>query len=81
MCRSIKVLRGFESSATEGEVHEAALQYVRKVSGFRSPSSKNAEAFQAAVDAIATATRALLEEMPPLKSPPMPKRTDRRHME
>ena len=81
MCRSIKVLRGFEAPATDVEVQEAALQYVRKVSGFRTPSSKNSDAFQAAVEAVSIATRALLEEMPPLKSPPMPKRTDRRRME
>lgn len=81
MCRSIKVLRGFEAPATDLEAQEAALQYVRKVSGFRTPSSKNADAFHAAVEAVSIATRALLEEMPPLKSAPVPKRTDRRRME
>ena len=81
MCRSIKVLRGFETTATDLEIHEAALQYVRKVSGFRAPSAKNSDAFQIAVEAVTVATRALIEEMPPLKSPPVPKRTDRRRLE
>ena len=81
MCRSIKVLRGFEAPATDAEVQEAALQYVRKVSGFRSPSVKNAEAFQTAVETVALATRALLDQMPPLKSPIVSKRTNRRRLE
>jgi hypothetical protein len=65
MCRSIKVLRSTEQLATEQEVREAALQYVRKVSGYRAPSRKNAEAFEAAVDEVAGATRRLLHAVTP----------------
>jgi hypothetical protein len=60
MCRSIKVLRNAEEPATEQEVREAALQYVRKVSGYRAPSRRNAPAFEAAVDDVTDATRRLL---------------------
>jgi hypothetical protein len=60
MCRSIKVLRNAEEPATEQEVREAALQYIRKVSGYRAPSRRNAEAFEAAVDDVTDATRRLL---------------------
>jgi hypothetical protein len=61
MCRSIKTLRSSETEATEEEVRAAALQYVRKVSGFRQPSRRNAEAFEAAVSEIAHASRRLLD--------------------
>jgi hypothetical protein len=61
MCRSIKRLREGTVPATEEEIREAALQYVRKVSGFRAPSSRNAEAFETAVDEIANASRLLVE--------------------
>jgi hypothetical protein len=61
MCRSIKRLRNPEGLATEQEIREAALQFVRKVSGFRDPSRRNAEAFDHAVDEVATASRRLLE--------------------
>ena len=63
MCRSIKRLRGpyGEGRATEEEVREAALQFVRKVSGYREPSGKNREAFQAAVDEITQASSRLLD--------------------
>lgn len=61
MCRSIKRLRGPEGPATDQEIREAALQYVRKVSGFRVPSGRNAEAFDAAVDQVAGASRRLLD--------------------
>lgn len=81
MCRSIKVLRRFETSATEQEVAEAALQYVRKVSGYRVPASKNADAFNAAVDAVTAATRELLVQLPASKSLPAPKRTNHRPVE
>ncbi len=81
MCRSIKVLRGFETDATEQEVAEAALQYVRKVSGYRVPAAKNADAFNAAVEAVTTATRDLLGQLPALKSAPVPKSTNRRRVE
>jgi hypothetical protein len=63
MCRSIKRLRGpyGEGRATEDEVREAALQYVRKVSGYREPSGRNREAFEAAVAEVAAASSRLLD--------------------
>jgi hypothetical protein len=61
MCRSIKTLRRPDETATDEEVRAAALQYVRKISGYRKPSRRNAEAFDAAVDEIALATRRLLD--------------------
>jgi hypothetical protein len=61
MCRSIKRLRGPDGPATEEEIREAALQYVRKVSGFREPSRRNAEAFDEAVADVASASRRLLD--------------------
>jgi hypothetical protein len=61
MCRSIKTLRRSDQPATEDEIRSAALQYVRKVSGYRQPSRANAEAFDAAVDQIAIASRRLLD--------------------
>ncbi len=67
MCRSIRTLRT-PTPATEEEVRAAALQFVRKVSGFRSPAPKNAEAFDTAVDAISTATTRLLGRLPPSKA-------------
>lgn len=63
MCRSIKVLRTKEESATSQEVYEAALQYVRKVSGYRVPSKANTEVFERAVHEISHATQALLDEL------------------
>ncbi|WP_433256821.1 DUF2277 domain-containing protein [Streptosporangium sp. CA-135522] len=64
MCRSIKTLREpYASDVTEDDVRAAALQYVRKLSGFRSPSARNAEAFDRAVDAVAAATQTLLEDL------------------
>jgi hypothetical protein len=63
MCRSIKTLRGQEPPATEEEVHAAALQFVRKVSGYRTPAARNQEAFEAAVDEIAASSRRLLETL------------------
>ena len=62
MCRSIKTLRPpYVESPTEDEMRAAALQYVRKVSGFRAPARANAQAFERAVDAVAEATRELLD--------------------
>ncbi len=61
MCRSIKPLRLPDRPATEQEIQEAALQYVRKVSGYRKPSKANEETFQKAVDDVAQATRKMLE--------------------
>ena len=64
MCRSIKTLRPpYVDAVTEDEVRAAALQYVRKVSGFRVPSARNAEAFDEAVAAVTEATRVLLEQV------------------
>ena len=63
MCRSIHTLYNFEPPATREEVHAAALQYVRKVSGFTKPSQANAEAFDRAVEAVATASDRLLGEL------------------
>jgi hypothetical protein len=63
MCRSIQQLRGAEPPATSAEVRDAALQYVRKISGYRVPSGQNAEAFHAAVAEIATVTQRLLDEL------------------
>ena len=61
MCRSIKQLRRAEAPPTDDEVRAAALQFVRKISGYRAPSRANREAFDSAVDAIAASTRTLLE--------------------
>ncbi|MEU9302835.1 DUF2277 domain-containing protein [Streptomyces sp. NPDC048269] len=63
MCRSIKTLRppSIPEKATEEEIRAAALQYVRKVSGFRAPAAHNREVFEASVDAVAEATRLLLD--------------------
>jgi hypothetical protein len=63
MCRSIKTLRRAEAPATEEEIRAAALQFVRKVSGFRQPSKKNTDAFDAAVNDIADVSRRLLDSL------------------
>lgn len=63
MCRSIKPLRNADPPATDQDVQEAALQYVRKVSGYRKPSRANTEAFDAAVAAVAAATEELLQRL------------------
>jgi hypothetical protein len=63
MCRNIRTLHNFEPPATEEEVRAAALQYVRKISGFTTPSRANAEAFERAVDAVAAASAELLDEL------------------
>jgi hypothetical protein len=64
MCRSIKTLREpYTEQATVDDMHAAALQYVRKVSGFRAPAAHNADAFNTAVDAITAATRELLGQL------------------
>jgi hypothetical protein len=60
VCRSIHPLNNLEPPATEAEIREAALQYVRKVAGTRMPSGANREAFEAAVEAVAATTSALL---------------------
>jgi hypothetical protein len=63
MCRNIHVLFNFEPPATEDEIRAAALQYVRKVSGYAKPSEANAEAFERAVDRIAAATSELVGDL------------------
>jgi len=63
MCRNIRTLHNFEPPATDDEVRASALQYVRKISGFTKPSQANAEAFEQAVDAVAHASRHLLDEL------------------
>ncbi len=63
MCRNIRTLHNFEPPATRDEVHAAALQYVRKVSGATRPSQANAAAFDAAVEEVAAATRRLLDAL------------------
>jgi hypothetical protein len=61
MCRSIKPLRMADRPATDEEIQEAALQFVRKVSGYRKPSRANQEAFDAAVNEVAAATQRMLK--------------------
>lgn len=63
MCRNIRTLYNFEPPATDQEVRAAALQYVRKVSGFTQPSQANSEAFERAVDAVAAASTQLLDAL------------------
>ena len=63
MCRNIRTLHNFEPPATHDEVHDAALQYVRKISGSTRPSQANAQAFEEAVEAVAAATHRLLEQL------------------
>ncbi len=64
MCRSIKTLRQpYAEHVTEADVRAAALQYVRKISGFRQPAKHNAQAFDRAVDAVSDATLALLDQL------------------
>jgi len=70
MCRNIRPLFNFEPPATEDEVHDAALQFVRKISGFNKPSQVNEAAFYAAVDDIARISGRLLDS---LESPTAPK--------
>jgi hypothetical protein len=69
MCRNIKPLFNYDPPVNEEEVRAASLQYVRKVSGFSRPSRANDAAFQAAVEAVAAATQALLESLE-TNSPP-----------
>jgi hypothetical protein len=63
MCRNIHTLFNFEPPATREEVHDAALQYVRKVSGFTKPSQANAAAFEQAVEEVAEATAKLISSL------------------
>ena len=63
MCRNIRTLYNFDPPATDEEVRAAAIQYVRKISGFAKPSKANEEAFNRAVDAVAEISRQLLDEL------------------
>jgi hypothetical protein len=63
MCRNIKTLFNFEPPATELEIREASLQFVRKLSGFTLPSKRNAEAFDLAVEQVAIVARTLIESL------------------
>lgn len=63
MCRNIRTLHNFEPPATDDEVRAAALQYVRKISGYTKPSAANAEAFERAVEAVAGASKQLLDDL------------------
>ncbi len=69
MCRNIRTLHNFEPPATEEEVRAAALQYIRKVSGYQKPSNTNEEVFTRAVNEVADATRRLLGELVTTSAP------------
>jgi hypothetical protein len=76
MCRSIRTLHNFAPPATDEEVRAAALQYVRKVAGVARPSQANAAAFEEAVDAVAAATRRLVDTLV-TSAPPKDRETER----
>ena len=63
MCRNIKTLFNFEPPATEQEIRDASLQFVRKLSGFNVPSKKNEEAFERAVEEVAASARKLIDSL------------------
>jgi hypothetical protein len=63
MCRNIRTLHNFEPPTTADEVHDAATQYVRKVSGMQKPSQANEAAFEQAIEAVSAATRTLLDSL------------------
>lgn len=69
MCRNIRQLHNFEPPATQEEVDDAALQFVRKISGSNKPSKANTEAFELAVEEVAAATRKLLDSLVTTASP------------
>lgn len=69
MCRNIKTLFNFEPPATDREVRDAALQFVRKLSGFNSPSKANQAAFDQAVDEIAASARTLVDSLTTIAEP------------
>ena len=75
MCRNIRTLHNFDPPATDDEVRAAALQYVRKISGFTKPSQANAEAFERAVDAVAHISEHLLAELE-TNAPPKDRETE-----
>ena len=63
MCRSIKTLRGPDAPATDADIRAAALQFVRKISGYRAPSRANEQAFLLAIDDVSSASRRLLRSL------------------
>jgi hypothetical protein len=69
MCRNIKTLFNFEPPATEQEIHAAALQFVRKLSGFNSPSKANEPAFTQAIEEVAAAARVLMKSLSTTATP------------
>jgi hypothetical protein len=69
MCRNIRTLYNFEPTATDEEIRSAALQYVRKISGFNKPSRVNEEAFDRAVEAVTLASTELLRELQTTAAP------------
>ena len=69
MCRNIKILYNFEPPTTEDEIHAAAVQFVRKVSGMQKPSQANEAAFEWAIEAVASTTRELLDALVTTASP------------
>ena len=75
MCRNIRTLYNFEPPTTEDEVHAAALQYVRKISGFTRPSQANQAAFEQAVEAVAAISRDLLASLE-TNAPPKDRETE-----
>jgi hypothetical protein len=78
MCRNIHTLFNFEPPATEEEIRDAALQYVRKISGFTKPSRANEEAFARAVDDVAAATGRLVAELV-TSAPPKDRQAEAEH--
>lgn len=77
MCRNIRTLHHFQPPTTPEEVHAAALQYVRKVSGMQKPHKGHEATFEAAIELVAAATTALLETLPPLTTPPRTREGER----
>lgn len=75
MCRNIRTLHNFEPPATEEEIQAAALQYVRKISGFTNPSAANREAFQRAVEEVARISAELLSSLA-TTAPPKDRETE-----
>jgi len=67
MCRSIKTLRTVEGGASEEEIRAAALQFVRKISGYRSPSQRNLATFERAVEDVTRASQELLQDLTPTR--------------
>jgi hypothetical protein len=76
MCRNIRTLYNFDPPATEEEIRAAALQYVRKISGFNKPSRANQAAFEEAVDAVALASSELLAQLQ-TSAPPRDREVER----